>query len=158
MTTTVPHRRRALALPGLGLAACLIVGAAAGCGGDDGPTTMRLNGEVTYDGKPVEDGKITLTPTGETPGGSVAGEIKEGRYDIPRDAGPISGGAYKVEISSLAKKGKALPNVVDPGGPSLAVFEELIPRKYNAESTLTVNVSEDSSKNVVDFKLDKAGR
>ncbi|MGE3820028.1 MAG: hypothetical protein AB7I30_11440, partial [Isosphaeraceae bacterium] len=51
-----------------------------GCG-DAGPTHVRVWGEVTYDGKPIEDGKITLTPTGETQEGSVAGAIKDGKYD-----------------------------------------------------------------------------
>jgi len=150
---SLPRRLTAVLAP-----ICLAAAVLTGCGGNTGPTAMRVWGEVSYDGKPVEDGKITLTPTGETPGGSVAGVIKEGKYDIPRDEGPYAGGTYKVEISSLAKQGKALPNVVDPGGPSLAVFEELIPRQYNADSTLTLKVSEDSSQNAADFKLEKVGK
>lgn len=139
----------------LALAAALVP--LAGCE-PEGPVAMQVQGEVTYNGEPIEDGKITLTPTGQTPGGSVAGAIVNGRYDIPASEGPIAQGTYKVEISSLAKKGKALPNVVDPGGPSLAVFEELIPPAYNSQSTLTMTVSDDSSKNEFDFALTKPGR
>lgn len=125
-----------------------------GCS-QEGPRPMQVWGQVDMDGKPLEDGKITLTPTGETPGGSCSGAISQGKYQIPSSEGPFAKGTYKVEISSLAKQGKALPNVVDPGGPSLAVFEELVPAAYNSASTLVLTVSEESSKNEHNFQLIK---
>lgn len=131
--------------------------AMSGCG-DDGPLTVRVGGAVTFDGKPLEEGKITLTPTGETPGGSYAGEIKDGKYEIPKEDGPLANGSYRVEISAIAKKGKSLPNVVDPGGPSLAVFEELIPPVYNRSSTLSMKPTEDTGANNFDFALTKPGK
>lgn len=132
--------------------------AVTGCGGKDGPVTVRVSGTVSLEGKPLDEGKITLTPIGETQGGSVAGEIRDGKYDIPKSEGPLVNGNYRVEISAIAKQGKSLPNVVDPGGPSLAVFEELIPPAYNRDSTLTMKTSDDKSANTFDFSLTKAGK
>lgn len=136
----------------------LSVLAMAGCGGKEGPVTVRVSGSVSFEGKPLKEGKITLTPIGETQGGSFAGEIREGKYDIPKADGPIANGSYRVEISAIAKQGKSLPNVVDPGGPTLAVFEELIPPAYNRDSTLTMKPTENTSANTFDFNLTKSAK
>lgn len=141
----------------LNLCLAIAVLAVTGCG-TDGPQTVLVSGAVTFDDKPLEEGKITLTPMGETPGGSFSGEIRDGKYVIPKADGPLANGTYRVEISAIAKKGKSLPNVVDPGGPSLAVFEELIPPSYNRDSTLTMKTSEDTNANNFDFSLTKSGK
>ena len=124
----------------------------AGCG-DDGPRPMRIWGTVSYAGVPIDDGRIIFTPTGETPGSSTGGPIKEGSYDIPTSAGPYAGGTYRVEVSSLEETGRKLENVVDPGGPALAVFLDRIPPDYNSRSTLSITVADDSSANQHDFEL-----
>jgi hypothetical protein len=126
-----------------------------GCG-KSGPETVRVEGSITFDGKPLAEGKITLTPMDNTQGGSFAGEIKQGKYEIPKENGPLVDGTYKVEISALAKQGKSLPNVVDPGGAPLAVFEELIPPTYNRDSTLSLKASAEAKG--FDFNLTKSGK
>ncbi|MDC0936335.1 hypothetical protein OAS39_08600 [Pirellulales bacterium] len=61
-----------LAVAWLGLAAIL------GCGSGH-PETVRVNGTVTIDGKPVEEGEIRFIPTG---GRMAMGEIVDGKYSL----------------------------------------------------------------------------
>lgn len=70
-----------------------------GCGSDDGPTTYEFSGNITYKGKPVPKGSITLSPDsskGNTGPGAVA-EIKDGKFATPSGAGVV-GGPYVLQI------------------------------------------------------------
>jgi hypothetical protein len=128
----------------------------AGCGGGNGaPQTMRVWGDVTYDGKPIEDGSITFTPVENTPGGSSGGAVKAGKYDLSAEAGPVAGGKYRVEISALRPVGKPVANPFEAGGPPLQQSENYIPAQYNRSSTLTATISDTSSKNAFNFPLEK---
>jgi hypothetical protein len=114
---------------------------------------MRVWGDVTYDGKPLDDGSIVFTPIDGTPGSSTGGPIKGGKYDVPARGGLVAGGKYKVEVAALRPVGKPLPNIMDPGGPPLQPSENYIPLKYNTRSTLTATISDVSSKNEISFQL-----
>lgn len=139
-------------------AACLIatvVGAAPGCSQSTGPQTMRVWGDVTYDGRPIDEGTIDfISPDGAAP---AQGAIKDGRYDVPATSGPVADKTYVVQINSLKKTGKTIPNMMGDGSPTMEISANVIPQKYNAQSTLTASVSADSSKNQFDFKLEKVG-
>lgn len=65
-----------------------------GCGsGDTGPTRYRLSGNVTFNGKPVKNGSVELSPkTGGVGGGGAA--IVDGRYDT-------AGGGTKGHLGGL---------------------------------------------------------
>jgi hypothetical protein len=77
---------RSLALV-VGLALC----SAAGCG----PSYGSLSGKVTYNGKELKGGYVTLVPEGE--GESFAGEIQEdGTYQLPR----VKTGKYKICVDT----------------------------------------------------------
>jgi hypothetical protein len=128
------------------VAACL----AAGC---SGRKPMRVWGEVTFDGKPVEKGQIVFAPMDDTPGPTTGADIIAGRYEVPQKIGPWSGGTYQVEITALAKNGKTLPNPEIPGGPPVELADNYIPTKYNHQTELIVDISDDASKNQVDFHL-----
>jgi hypothetical protein len=72
----------------------------AGCGGSSGgPQRYAVSGTVTFDGKPVPKGSITLEPNAESgnsgPGGGA--EIVDGKYNTGVEKGVI-GGAYKIRI------------------------------------------------------------
>ncbi|WP_254510055.1 hypothetical protein [Anatilimnocola floriformis] len=72
----------------------------AGCGSNsDGPRRYAVSGSVTYQGKPVPKGFITLEPDAVAgnsgPGGGT--EIRNGKYNT-KVAGGVVGGAYKVRI------------------------------------------------------------
>jgi hypothetical protein len=137
------------------LTACLAstLVALGGCSGETGPKTMRVWGEVTYDGKPVNDGTIDFTsPDGSSP---AQGSIQEGRYDIPAPAGPVAGKTYKVSITALAKTGKTVRNLMPAGDDTMEEYTNTIPPEYNSRSKLEASISDDSSKNEFGFKLDK---
>jgi hypothetical protein len=114
---------------------------------------MRVWGEVSLDGKPVEKGTIEFSPVDGTLGGAAAGPIEAGKYDLSAAAGPVAKGKYRVAISALRPVGKPLPNIIEPGGPPLQSLENYIPDAYNAKSTLTATIAEDASKNQLDYAL-----
>jgi hypothetical protein len=125
------------------LALCL------GCGSK----TIRIEGTVTYNGKPISEGTIEFLPIEGTSGPSVGGKIKEGRYEFSTDKGLTRGGRYQVLISALAKTGRKVPNIMKPGGPPMELSENYIPAMYNSESNLKVTLSKDSTTNTFDFPL-----
>lgn len=105
--------------------AVLVVSALASCSPTpEGPTRYVVRGQVTYDGKPVPAGFITLSPSAERgnsgPGGGAP--IVNGRFTTPRDKGVV-GGAYEVRITGFDGKpttmeGEELPD----GNPLFAPF------------------------------------
>jgi hypothetical protein len=135
---------------------CLIVPlfAVTGCaGGEAGPKTMRVWGDVSYDGKPIEEGTIDFVSTDGSP--PAQAPIKAGHYDLPTEAGPVADKTYQVRISALAKTGKSVPNLMPGGGDAMEPLYNTIPAEYNSKSTLTASISPDASKNQFDFNLKK---
>lgn len=130
---------------------CVIV--VAGCG-PSGPRNMKVWGDVTYDGKPIETGDIIFTPQPGTIGTSTGAEIRGGQYSIPAKVGPLADGTYKVEIKALHKIGTT-PNIMVADGPPLDLFENFIPTIYNAESNLSATISSDPAANQRNFHLKK---
>lgn len=126
---------------------CLI-----GCG-SSGPPRAAISGTVTFEGEPVSQGTIAFLPTSDTKGASTGSEIKEGKYSIAAVSGPTYG-KYKVQIRWSKKTGKQI-ELGSPSPPGTMMDEviEVIPAKYNTESTLEREVK--SAKEEFDFKLDK---
>ena len=72
-----------------------------GCGGQDGPVRFRLDGSITMsDGKPAPAGEISFEPdsTAGNSGPGSMGQIKKGKYSLPKDQGVV-GGKYIVTIT-----------------------------------------------------------
>jgi hypothetical protein len=87
------------------------------------------------DGVPVAKGQIRVFALAAG-GVGTHGEIEDGRYDIPADRGP-SAGTYRVEIVSLRHTGR---KVRDPDTDALVdEVVNVLPRRYNAESTLQIS-------------------
>lgn len=127
--------------------------AVAGCGGGDGLDRQPITGQVVFDGQPLKDAEILFFPTSATGKDAVAtgAQITNGAYAISRENGPIPGN-YKVQITA-AGGAQAPPANADamPGtGPIHA--KELIPAKYNVQSTLTADVKSGET-NKFDFTL-----
>jgi len=133
--------------------AALSAGLLAGC--NSGPRSVPMRGEVTFDGRPVEEGTITLTPTSGHTGPGTGGTISRGRYEIPGDVGPIAGGTYRVEVSGYATLGKMVPDPFNPTGPKLPYKENYIPARYGVQSTLVVTVPADARELLQDYHLEK---
>jgi hypothetical protein len=58
-----------------------VIGVCLALGGGCGGSSVRVSGQVTYDGRPVEKGIITFLPA-DGKGSPVAGPIVGGRYQI----------------------------------------------------------------------------
>jgi hypothetical protein len=124
---------------------------AAGCdqGGDDLPR-QPIWGTVTLDGKTVAKGTIQFQPaTGAEPT-SAGSLIEDGKYSIDRTGGLVPG-TYKVIINAQAGEAAALPKDQQVGKPH-APPKELIPAKFNTQTTLTVQVKQGEEK-AFDFDL-----
>ena len=115
-----------------------------GCGGDevaDAPDTVTVKGTVTLDGKPLAAGEVIFTSDAdEEQSSNGAGEIKDGKFTFE-----MTVGKKNVKIISM-KKGEK-----DETGAGLE--ENIIPAKYNEETTLTAEVTKDG-KNEFPFKLE----
>jgi len=117
--------------------------ALAGCSGK-----TSVSGKVTFDGKSVDDrGVISFRPVGQ--GRPVAGEIKGGMYYLDVDKG-LTAGTYKVEVY-WKQKGKEVRSSDPPN--KQYQMNEIIPRKYNTETTLMADIKPGS--NSKDFDLPK---
>jgi len=129
----------------------LIVGFLVVCGGCGSSSGRRaVKGTVTYQGKPLENGTITFQTTTTPPvmaGGSV---IQDGKYDISAEKG-LEPGTYRVLISAAGPPAKQTPAERAAGASPHA--SELIPARYNTETTLTAEIKAGAS-DPVDFKLD----
>ena len=116
---------------------------ALGCGAG-GPAMYRVTGTVTFDGRPVESGEIIFVPVdkGVAPD---AGRIDNGAYDLL-----VKAGKKRVEIRASRPVLGGKPN---PMGP---VYQDYIPEKYNARTTLAAAVEPEGA-NRFDYEL-KSGK
>lgn len=130
------------------LLAALAIGLA-GCGGSGPPEPVRavVSGEVTYLGKPVEDGVIRFV---SDKGPSAQGPIRNGSYRIDHKGG-VPVGNCRVEIQGYEEQ-----DIKDIGSTVIqmpkVVGVPIIPERYNAQSTLKVEVRADQE-NQHDFNL-----
>jgi hypothetical protein len=126
--------------------------AAFGCSGAPEGTPeiprVAVSGEVTLDGKPLPGGKIEFVPLGSQSAETAVADIEDGRYSIIRAVGP-SPGKHKVKISS--RKSVKIAEGQEPGGGPNKKEPEKIPKKYNAQTTLEVDIPAGGS---VDLKFD----
>ena len=133
-------------------AACLVwsVLLLAGCAGDP-HGRQAVSGTVEFQGKPLDQGRIHFAPASKGPTESGA-TIENGKFEIPRESG-LAPGTYKVSVFSYDQKGAKVQSEEIPGDPGNTQFKERIPKKYNAATTLTVEVKKDEP-NVFNLKLD----
>ncbi len=120
---------------------CLI----AGCGGGyEGGQRAELKGKVTFDGEPVTQGAFNLIPVGHD-GNKVSVPITDGVIAIPEASGPAFG-KYRVEVYYFKPIN---PTAADADAASAT--QQMIPARFNAESTLELDV--DAAKMEKDFDL-----
>ena len=138
----------------------LVAVSLAGCGGGGDDARFAIQGEVTFDGKPLPLGVIRFLPTGGGSHPMVQANIKEGQYSLPWNEGPQAG-EHRVEIVAIAPVPESVANAPDSevamgeyirqhGRPKPAVT---IPVKYNRQSELTAKVAADGD-NTFDFQLE----
>ncbi len=143
-----PDCRPRFFLLAVGLAAV-----AAGCGDSDGLSRHSVSGVITLDGQPLPKGWIEFRPQAEGAVTASASLVKDGHYTIPRREGLVPGG-YDVAISAREQASeeppsqtKALQRLRSPKSGALIASpirfaKELIPARYNQQTTLTALVKE----------------
>ena len=112
---------------------------------------QAVSGTVEFRGQPLDQGRIQFVPVTKGPTESGA-TIENGKFQIPRESGLVPG-TYKVSVFSYDQKGPKVQSEEIPGDPGNTQFKERIPKKYNAETTLIVEVKKGES-NVFPLKLD----
>ena len=121
--------------------------AVTGCSRADG-NRAAISGRVTLDGTPIEEGSILFVPVEGAAGNVAGGPIKDGRYKLPPNAGAFVG-RNRVEIRSPRTTGRTIQYA--PGtAPSQEVIQ-MVARRFNAESTLKVEVQ--PGQNSADFAV-----
>ncbi|MGL4550490.1 MAG: hypothetical protein ACRC33_04835 [Gemmataceae bacterium] len=107
------------------LSLAFLVAVLAGCGGPPAPTTVKVSGKLSYDGKPVDKGSVSFLPLsgGQPPDVlTVVGGMFEGDVTV---------GKKKLEFYSFVP-GKAPPKDT-PGGDG-PITMNILPAQYNSES------------------------
>ena len=108
-----------------------------GCGHHGGQ--VPINGEVTFDGKPVEEGSISFEPI-DGNGAATGGKIIHGKYELTGQAAPLSGKKI-VRISGGRKTGRKIPaGQPAPAGTMIDEVVRYIPDTYGPQSTLTCEI------------------
>ncbi|MFI4873935.1 MAG: hypothetical protein ACIALR_01265 [Blastopirellula sp. JB062] len=79
------------------IATCFLVGCSTNT---DGIMRYELSGDVTFQGKPVVNGQITLEPDAQqgNKGPASTAVIKDGKYQVERPRGLV-GGAYVARLT-----------------------------------------------------------
>jgi hypothetical protein len=127
---------------GAGCVAVLIL-CLAGCGAGDG--LVDISGAVTYSGRPIQRGAITLIPS-DGNGPTAAAAIVDGRYFLK-----VCPGAKRVEIAGYRVTGRRRYAESDPASPMVDAVVPIVPERYNAKSELACVITRDTM--VRDFAL-----
>lgn len=132
--------------------ALLVLNFFAGCGfSGTGQQRANVRGKVTLKGEPVESGFVEFIPAAGVDAAPVKLTISHGSYDTasdPLDDRGVPLGSHKVVITSLVATGKKVKNEM---GEMEEEFIQLIPKEYNRDSTLTVDVTAGTT--TLDFDL-----
>lgn len=103
-----------------------------GCGGPAAVKPVKISGEVNLDKKPLKEGEIHFVVAGTPP---RILKVSNGKFD-----GEVEPGKKKVQIFAFRKG--AAPETSTTKEDSL---ENYIPARFNAETTLEVEIKADSN-------------
>ena len=107
---------------------------------------LVLKGKVTFDGNPVDRGSITFMPINGA-GPTDGCDITKGAYSLT-----LVPGNYKVSITGYEViETRIIPKDEPGAGQEEEVTKQYIPAKYNAKSTLTLDLKE--SNTALDYEL-----
>lgn len=125
----------------------------AGCGGGgDKYDRLPFSGTVTLNGQPLASGYVIFVPKSGQPTQS-SGVISGGKFDVPRKSGVVAG-KYSVAIFSGADApaGAGAAGTPEAEAASKKNAGERVPRKYNVDSILMVEI-EPGTENAFPFDL-----
>ncbi|HVT30608.1 MAG TPA: hypothetical protein VHE81_21550 [Lacipirellulaceae bacterium] len=107
-----------------------------------------MSGNASYCDKPIEMGQIRFIPIDSTRGPITIEQIRDGRYATDTSGG-VPVGTHRVELRMYdPEEYKSAPRTA-----GYAAVKQLLPKKYNSESTLTLNVDPGSRSIEHDFLL-----
>lgn len=134
--------------PWFGALVLLLAGVAlVGCGKRDPFGRQPLEGVVTWKGKPIQFGSITLEPAEGQPAGATT-SISDGKFSIPRTAGPCPG-KYNVWLHAYDRVGER-PTDGSEGIPP----KEILPPKYQTEPATQITIEKVDEENTNRFEFD----
>lgn len=115
-----------------------------GCNRDSGPIRVAVTGEVLLDGEPLAEGMIRLIPDPSVSGSAVAGKIEQGKFSLPRRAGPVEG-RHRVEIEATGHHDFSIDDeeafaAAFARQPRKPLGENPVPAVYNRQSQLTEEI------------------
>jgi hypothetical protein len=134
------------------LGALMLLATSLGCGA--GSDLAAIKGRVKFkNGEAIKRGTIEYARTDSTVAYQSGARIVDGAYEIPREKG-LRPGKYVVRINAAS----ALLSGIDArgsGGPGRAgkLPEETVSPKYNSESNLAVEVTDDAMQ-TFDFEVE----
>jgi hypothetical protein len=124
-----------------------VLAVATGCGKKDPFGRQPLKGFVTWEGKPIKIGTISLEPAEGQAAGAFA-PIRDGAFDIPRSAGPCPG-RYNVWLHAYDHTGEQPAD-----GSEIAPPKEILPPKFLAKPPAQITIEEVEGEQVNEFTFD----
>lgn len=138
------------------LVAVFLLSACIGCG-PARPQTVPVAGRVTYQGKPVPEGRITFLPDHGRP---AIGTIQtDGSYRLTTfQAGDgVLPGHYRVTIESMrvsrGSQPKSLQDELRMGMGDVSAMESLVPQIFSSPHSSTLTAEVKKGENTINFDL-----
>lgn len=97
----------------------------------DSPELITVSGKVSYEGKPIEEGVIRLTPLKGTQAPARTTQIKKGQYQFA-ERSAVKSGVYHVAIEGYRGGGR-LPGDKTKDSPER---EQYLPEQFNQKSKI----------------------
>ncbi|MEZ6092337.1 MAG: hypothetical protein R3C05_30910 [Pirellulaceae bacterium] len=86
----------------MAVTAGMVLAASFGCGGaNDGLQRIPISGTIMIDDQLLTDGALSLTPQASGP--ACGASVRDGKFDIPKDRGPVAG-VYHARVTMNADK------------------------------------------------------
>ena len=123
----------------------VLIGLLSGCG----PSLATIQGAVTVDGRPLENGVISFVPD-DGQGDSTTANVQSGKYHL--QATP---GKKRVQISAPVVAGRR-QEYNSPDAPWVEITKESLPDHYHANTQLTFVAQ--PGDNLKDWSLDTRAR
>lgn len=118
------------------------------------PDRVVVAGNVTYNGKPIEQGQIRFFPDAATSAPMTGAPIIAGRY-LADAKGGVPIGSYRVEITGFADPAVSAGRGAAPiaVAAAAAAKKQFLPARFNTQSTLTLSVPSSGNAIAQDYLL-----
>ena len=116
---------------------------AIGCASDDG--RVAVDGTVTVDGQPLENGTINFQPAPGNQAPSSGSAIRQGNFALATARG-LQPGEYLVTVHAFRKSGRTIND------PQMGQVEEIVPVKFQETMPLKASVTA-GAENHLEFSL-----